>query len=47
MGRLKKRNAEAGDAATQYNLGLCYEGTGITVREAFKWYTRAAEGGAS
>jgi Sel1 repeat/MYND finger len=43
-----KRDAEAGDAFAQFNLGLCYfKGTGVTVdkREAVKWYTRAAEAG--
>ena len=41
-----KKNAEAGDANAQYNLGVCYErGTGVAIdkREAFKWYMRAAE----
>ncbi len=40
--------AEAGDTAAQINLGVCYtKGTGVTadMREAFKWYMRAAKDG--
>ncbi len=43
-----KREAEAGNAAAQSNLGLCYSnGSGVAVdkAEAFKWYKRAAEAG--
>ena len=43
-----KRQAEAGNAAAQYNLGLCYfYGTGVAVNmhEAIKLFTRAAEAG--
>jgi hypothetical protein len=43
-----RKQAEAGDAAAQNNLGLCYA-TGVGVpedmKEAVKWYTRAAEQG--
>ena len=43
-----KRDAEAGDAEAQFNLGLCYaNGSGVAVdtAEAVKWYKRAAEAG--
>ena len=43
-----KKDAEAGNAIAQYNLGVLYaSGTGVAIdlREAFKWYTRAAEAG--
>ena len=43
-----KRYAEAGNAVAQFNLAQCFfNGTGITVdlREAVKWYIRAANGG--
>ena len=45
-----KKDAEAGDANAQFNLGVCYEkGTGVAIdkREAFKWYKCAAEAGDS
>ena len=43
-----KREAEAGNAVAQYNLGCCYaNGSGVAVdkAEAVKWYKRAAEAG--
>ena len=43
-----KRDAEAGNANAQFNLGCCYaNGTGVAkdMREAIKWYKRAAEAG--
>ena len=42
------KKAEAGDAKTQYRLGLCYNnGLGVTKdeKEAVKWYTKSAEQG--
>jgi len=45
---LFKMEAEAGDAAAQFDLGLCYEhGSGVAVdkAEAVKWFKRAAEAG--
>jgi TPR repeat protein len=43
-----KREAEAGDAAAQFNLGECYaNGSGVAVdqAEADKWCERAAAAG--
>lgn len=43
-----KRDAEAGDAIAQFNLGLSYELGDMVARdlaEAVKWYRRAAEQG--
>ena len=40
--------AQAGDAAAQYELGVCYEegkGTSENDKEAVKWYRLAAEKG--
>ena len=40
------RNAEQGDASSQYNVAIFYHyGTGVAESgtEAFKWYRRAAE----
>ena len=43
-----KRDAEAGDAIAQYNLGLCYaNGNGVEVdlAETVRWLRKAAEQG--
>ena len=43
-----KRDALAGDAASQRNLGICYaSGSGVAAgdAEAVKWFKRAAEAG--
>ncbi len=43
-----RKAAEQGDAAAQYNLGLCYcngEGVEKNMSEAGKWYRKAAEQG--
>jgi TPR repeat protein len=43
-----KAKAEAGGAAAQFNLGLCYKnGTGVAAdsRAAFEWFRRAATAG--
>jgi TPR repeat protein len=43
-----KREAEAGDAIAQMNLGICYfNGSGVAVdkAEAVKWWKRAADSG--
>ena len=43
-----KRDAEAGDAIAQYNLGLCYaNGNGVEVdlSETVRWLRKAAEQG--
>ena len=44
----QKRDAEAGDAIAQYNLGCCYfrgEGVDVDQVEAVKWFREAAERG--
>ncbi len=43
-----KAEADAGNAVSQYNLGLCYaNGNGVEVdlAEAVKWFRKAAEQG--
>src|SRR5229473_6088037 len=43
-----KAKAEAGDADSEYRLGLCYyngEGVAKDFSEAVKWYRKAAEQG--
>ncbi len=43
-----RKAAEQGDAAAQYNLGLCYcNGWGVSkdMTEAVEWYRKAAEQG--
>jgi TPR repeat protein len=42
------KEAEAGDAEAQYNLGQCYENGQVGIKdnkEAVKWYTKSAEQG--
>ncbi|KXB91570.1 tetratricopeptide repeat protein [Megasphaera hutchinsoni] len=48
INELQKRMAEQGDAAAQYQLGVCYEhGKGVTqdYKKAVEWYQKAAEQG--
>ena len=43
-----RRDTEAGDAAAQCNLGVCYvngSGGGVDKTEAVEWFKRAAEVG--
>jgi TPR repeat protein len=43
-----KRDAEAGDADSQYDLGICYSnGSGVAAdkAQAVKWFKRAADAG--
>ena len=46
--RLRKLSAEQGDAAAQYNLGICYyngQGVAQDYVEAVRWFRKAAEQG--
>jgi len=43
-----RRAAEAGNAAAQFNLGVCYangDGVAKDAEQAVSWYRRAAEAG--
>ena len=45
---LLKAEAENGDVASMYNLGVCYgQGHGVEedYEKAFYWYNKAADGG--